>query len=88
MGFRSVCLETCVSFVLDSDALRASSSESSPAKSIRLSSDIFLDLLGHLRELSITCQNLFHDSTILRLVTLPCANVKEVWGLLRVDQLI
>ena len=52
-SFRSFRFEICVSFVLDSDASMASSSVFSPAASNKLELDIFLDLLGHLRE-SIT----------------------------------
>ena len=110
LGFHSVVLETCVSFVLDSDASRASSSfvldsdasgasssfsSLSPSPSMRSSSLLELDrrvrpdLLGQLREHSITYNDMrVRDRYILRLVTFPAANAKEVRGLLRVDQSI
>ena len=85
-GFCSVCLETCVSFVLDSDASMASSSVFSPATSNKLELDIFLDLLGHLRE-TITYNDMrVRDRYILRLVTFPALTPKGVRDLLRVDQ--
>ena len=87
-GFRSFWFETCVSFVLDSDASMASSSVFSPATSNKLELDIFLDLLGHLRELITYNGTRVRDRYILRLVTFPAANAKEVRSLLRVDQSI
>ena len=70
-SFRSFRFEICVSFVLDSDASMASSSVFSPAASNKLELDIFLDLLGHLRE-SITYNGTrIRDRYIFRLVAFP-----------------
>ena len=73
---------------MDSDASIASSSVFSPATSNKLELDIFLDLLGHLRETITYNGTRVRDRYILRLVTFPAANAKEVRGLLRVDQSI
>ena len=57
IGFRSFWFETCVSFVLDSGVPWVPSSGCSPATSKTCMSDVLLDLLCHLRELSITYRN-------------------------------
>ena len=70
-SFRSFRFETCVSFVLDSDASMASSSVFSPAASNKLELDIFLDLLVHLRELTITYKKTRVRSLYIALSTFP-----------------